>query len=355
LTENGFIIHQQVINYQSKVIGLIVSEKESEQKVFIPCSPSPILNDYDIEFIDDPSLWTDYETTIQMLNLVNNRTNHKINCLPYKKIVESDKIIGLLTKTNQYIRITPPIDESEVNSDNLIKINGVDYIEADKIVTTNQPMDKNRVDSVRNITLETQFYSVFRNTLRILLGQYENRFVRNKIMDLLDNMSYNYNQKIQFMTDILRELLENHVSFQEMDPEIVPVLYEITTCMSNCSQKKYCLMKDDGLCQLILPKQNLIMGMENEVLYYGKIADELLRYRRIRSFILEPNSYLNLTNIDYKVNDNEVLLLESSINSEYFSDLQLFNTDKYIQNISYDIAEPDKSISQTYSNRVSLK
>jgi hypothetical protein len=216
-------------------------------------------------------------------------------------------------------------------------------------------MDKNRVDSVRNITLETQFYSVFRNTLRILLGQYENRFVRNKIMDLLENMSYNYNQKIQFMTDILRELLENHVSFQEMDPEIVPVLYEITTCMSNCSQKKYCLMKDDGLCQLILPKQNLIMGMENEVLYYGKIADELLRYRRIRSFILEPNSYLNLTNIDYKVNDNEVLLLESSINSEYFSDLQLFNTDKYIQNISYDIAEPDKSISQTYSNRVSLK
>ena len=97
------------------------------------------------------------------------------------------------------------------------------------------------------------------------------------------------------------------------------------------------------------------MGMDNEVLYYGKIADELLRYRRIRSFILEPNNYLNLTNIDYKVNDNEVLLLESSINSEYFSDLQLFNTDEYIQNISYDIAEPDKSISQPYSNRVSLK
>lgn len=355
LTENGFIIHQQVINYQSKVIGLVVSEKESDNKIFIPCSPSPILNDYDIEFIDDPSLWRDYDTTIQMLNLVNNRTNHKINCLPYKKIVESNKIIGLLTKTNQYIRITPPIDESEVKSDNLIKINGVDYIEADKIVTTNQPMDKNRVDSVRNITLETQFYSVFRNTLRILLGQYENRFVRNKIIDLLENMTYNYNQKIQFMTDILRELLENHVSFQEMDPEIVPVLYEITTCMSNCSQKKYCLMKDNGLCQLILPKQNLIMGMDNEVLYYGKIADELLRYRRIRSFILEPNNYLNLTNIDYKVNDNEVLLLESSINSEYFSDLQLFNTDEYIQNISYDIAEPDKSISQPYSNRVSLK
>jgi hypothetical protein len=60
------------------------------------------------------------------------------------------------------------------------------------------------------------------------------------------------------------------------------------------------------------------MGMDNEILYYGKLSDELLRFSRIRSFILEPVYYLNLTNIEYKINDDEVLLLESFIKTENF-------------------------------------
>jgi len=94
------------------------------------------------------------------------------------------------------------------------------------------------------------------------------------------------------------------------------------------------------------------MGMDNEILYYGKLSDELLRFNRIRSFILEPVYYLNLTNIEYKINNDEVLLLESFIKSENFSDLRIFNFNDYMQNITYDIAEPE--ISQHYSNKVSV-
>ena len=37
------------------------------------------------------------------------------------------------------------------------------------------------------------------------------------------------------------------------------------------------------------------------------MADQILRYTRIQQFILNPNRYLNLSNINYEVNDDEKL------------------------------------------------
>jgi hypothetical protein len=58
--------------------------------------------------------------------------------------------------------------------------------------------------------------------------------------------------------------------------------------------------------------------------------------------------------MEYKIMDSEILLLESSMKPEYFADLEPFNIDNYIQNITYDIAIPDPSISQKYSNKAGL-
>jgi hypothetical protein len=89
-----------------------------------------------------------------------------------------------------------------------------------------------------------------------------------------------------------------------------------------------------------LPSRNLVMGMSNDELYYTRLSDELLRFHRVRSFMLEPMYYLNLSNIDYKINDNEILLLETFLKSEHFSDLRLFNFSDYLRQIPYDIADP---------------
>ena len=70
--------------------------------------------------------------------------------------------------------------------------------------------------------------------------------------------------------------------------------------------------------------------------------------------MLEPKFYLNLTNMEYKIMDSEILLLDSSMKPEYFAELEPFNIDSYIQNINYDIAVPDPSISQKYSNKSEL-
>ena len=57
-------------------------------------------------------------------------------------------------------------------------------------------------------------------------------------------------------------------------------------------------------------------------------------------------------NVSYKINPDEILLLDSSINSAYLNDNNVFNVNEYVKNITYDIAEPDKSkYTQPYSNK----
>jgi hypothetical protein len=104
-------------------------------------------------------------------------------------------------------------------------------------------------------------------------------------------------------------------------------------------------------CKLELPINNLVTGKPNKIIYFGKIADELIRFKRVRSFMLEPKNYLNISNVNYKINPDEILLLDSSINSAYLNESNVFSVKDYIKNITYDIAEPDKSkYTQPYSN-----
>ena len=65
-----------------------------------------------------------------------------------------------------------------------------------------------------------------------------------------------------------------------------------------------------NICSLMLPKFNLFNSEDNEILYYNKLTDELLRYPKIKNYIFTQREYLTFDNINYKINDNEVVLLE---------------------------------------------
>ena len=58
-----------------------------------------------------------------------------------------------------------------------------------------------------------------------------------------------------------------------------------------------------------------------------------------------------MSSYDYKVNPDEVLLLDSFIKAEYFNELELFRTNDYIHNINYDMATVDKKMRKQYSNQ----
>ena len=139
--------------------------------------------------------------------------------------------------------------------------------------------------------------------------------------------------------------------FSEIDEKILMDLNNISACSADCNEssgKTYCLVNDNGECQFIIPKNNLVSGQDNMKLYFARISDELLRYNRVQLFMLNPKSYLNIGNNEYKINSDEFLLLQSLLTPEYFKDIEPFNTNKFIQNIDYNNSNP--AISQKYSN-----
>ena len=87
----------------------------------------------------------------------------------------------------------------------------------------------------------------------------------------------------------------------------------------------------------------MVTGSDNQVGYFLRASDELVRYKRIQLFMLEPRRYLNITNVDYQINEDEVLMLASVLNDTYFDSLDPFNKNKYVKNIGYENAEISKT------------
>ncbi len=79
--------------------------------------------------------------------------------------------------------------------------------------------------------------------------------------------------------------------------------------------------------------------LNNEIFYYKKITDEIIRYPHVRNFLLEPQHYLNLTEDVFKINDDELLLLESVLLASNF-----VNTNVKIGSlkIPFSMAEPQQ-------------
>jgi hypothetical protein len=80
------------------------------------------------------------------------------------------------------------------------------------------------------------------------------------------------------------------------------------------------------------------------------MADELIRYNRIKSFMLHPQSYLSFGNIGYNLRDNEIILIQSILTQEYFENLIPAVTNKYTKFNSYDETQP--IITQVYDNKI---
>ena len=354
LQKYQYIVDYQVSNYRGKIIGFIVRISDvNTNSVFIPCLPSSVLHDIPIQYMDNIQ-WMDYVTTRDMLFQIKDNTNNELLCKPLLKVVEDGLIVGILTETNQVLQIDPPIINDIDDGIDIIKTKGYansGYFEADKTIQTSSHEDNQRNEVVRNIRLETQFYSSFKTTIRILLNDPLYSTLKEKIITILNDNHILYRIKLQKIEILLKYLLRKTVSFNDIDDDVLQNMDDISICTDNNQNQPYCIVKNNNK-RLIIPSKNLISGDDNEKLYFGRIADELLRYRRVRLFMLEPKKYLNIGTVDYNVNKNEVILLQSVLTDEYWDNLKPFYTNKYIRNLNFDNAEP--AITQKYSSEISL-
>ena len=361
-----FTIMNQCLNYRSKVIGInVIINKKS---LFLPCFPSAILNDIPVAYMDNIN-WSSYEWTRDMLSRISRMQTNQILCKPMLKVVEENLIVGILTETNQFIQIDPPIandieDDLPEYVSNSFADNG--YVEADKVLAVGRVPDITRFTTIKHIMLESQFYAAFRSILRVSLNEFVHREIREFLVKLIDDPTTLYKIKLKKVQFVLEYLMNKLVVFEQMDPELLNELQEISSCLvtgtgqgtgqgtgpSSCQDKKYCIMKDD-ICTLIVPQTNLVSGQENKPIYYSRLADELLRYKRIRLFLLEPKKYLNISNTDYKISETELILLQSILDGNYLDNLIPFQMNPYVKQITYDLAGP--SISQRYDLNITLQ
>ena len=345
---NNIRVDKEVMNYQAKIVGLMVYIDDGS--CFIPCLPSNT-EDYNIVSIEDPTLWETFENTIARLSKVNINTKNKIKCLPVKMVSNDGIVIGVITQTNQYIRVSDNIDtDKALNIANKLNIplevdTSNDYLQADLDISS-LSQDKHRVKTIRKVILESQYYSMFRTTIRMLLDEIENINLKRNIKKLV-NSSKKYEEKIKNIYNELLKLGSSHIKF-EKDYKGVKDLNTITTCFMNCENKPSCI-KEGESCMLRIPHNNLHdNNLVNDILYYTRLADELVRFIHIRHYLLEDNYYLNMNNMKYKVNKDEILLIDSFMKSDYFNELIVFDN-KHSQNITFEIAQPEKS--EKYSNK----
>jgi hypothetical protein len=149
--------------------------------------------------------------------------------------------------------------------------------------------------------------------------------------------------------------MKSEVLFQNFDTTALNQFDEIVSCNQTEQDgkcKPYCLTLESGGCKTLLPKANLLSGLDNEKTYYARVADELIRYRRIRLFMFNPKTYLNISSAEYKIFPSELFMLESIL-VNYFIGLVPYNMNARVSNIHYDNAKPE--LSSKYSNELSLK
>jgi hypothetical protein len=366
----------QVVNYNSQVIGIVIKPSGTSKKgIFVPCFPSSINETYKYSFMINNELWDSYQNTIDFLINLKKKSKNEIPCKPDFRVVEDDHVVGLLTETNQFIPLSPPIPVSEIKThDNIPYLNNENYIVnkntnekgevikddsiimSDAIISITSEVDKERVEYIKKIKLETNFYTIFRNTIRVLFNDYKNINLREKIENELNNSFTIYSDKLKIIIKLLHELVSTKIEFTG-DEEYYKKIDEVTTCIvkdgKQClDSQNTCAVIDNNECSLILPIKSLITGNSNEELYYGRMADELIRYERIKSFIFKPQTYLSFGNMGYNLSNNEILIIQSSLNNEYFNNLTPALINTFVQYNTFDQIEPIKS--QIYDNQVEL-
>ena len=323
-----------VVNYDSKVVGLNISIDGNSG--FIPCFPSGIISGYELVDIENDENNKTMEETLQFLKLISDRTKNEILCKPLVKIMEDELVIGVLTETNQLI----PLIEPEQNTDQSIKytINDDNFIQVNKITQISTKQDKTREEYVKKVKLETELYNTFRNTLRKLLNNYKNRNDRSEIEEVANSPIMLYYTQLEKLILLLESLMNDNVSFIPNSKDNIKIIEDN--------------LKSNGDI-LLIPKTNLLSNLDNKEIYYSKLADELIRYVRIKQFMFKPKMFLSFTNLDYNLNENEIILLQSLLTQDYFDDLIPDNKSKYISFTSYDTVEPNTTI--PYDNTYDIK
>jgi hypothetical protein len=92
---------------------------------------------------------------------------------------------------------------------------------------------------------------------------------------------------------------------------------------------------------VVIPKRHLLSGLNNEKIYYARMADELIRNGRVRLFMMNPREYLNVHDTHYRIHPNEFLVIQSQWLDKDMSKPSIpFNVNDAVKHTTFDSAMP---------------
>lgn len=350
LKEVKYTVLKQVLNYQGKAIALLVqgTPTQAQTPILVPCAPSAPLTNMTVAYMDDETLWTNYETTRTELSRLHAASNGKIPCNPMLKMIEGPMIVGLLTWSNQMIPINPPTNDVPGDGLKSMSVNKTIF-QTDDALTKTEQGDTAREEIVRNARIESEMYALFRTTVKTLLAKPANYQIRDRLI----NETMTRKQGIKHIVNELVKLTRKSVTFKTFDKDVLENMGKMDAIEYDCGGKKSAFLKDG--CQLILPLNNILVSTrDNRILYFYRIADELLRFKQQSDFILYPKQIMNTGNTEYKVKQDEFIVLESSLSSDYYDNQTELPINKYMSGeIPYEMATAEKMVKE--SNVVALE
>ena len=175
---------------------------------------------------------------------------------------------------------------------------------------------------------------MFRTTLRVLLDYDDNQGPKKQMEDIIMSQD-GYYDKLKKLIPLLRSAMIDHVNFVGE--------YEITdpTALKPCVKTKTSLLSE---CKIEIPKKNLFNGLDNEETYFGRIADELIRYYVLRTFILSNDMeepIVLLPTVNAVLNKDEMIVginqLDEMIKVANFKSLKPKETNKFKKYNSHDM------------------
>ena len=352
------------MNYHGKVIAIMLSDNELKKQgkrhnFYIPCVASSIPNEFidiDIVTIDDIfSELRSYKETLILLSKYQKEIKNGLKTEPFARVIDDGKVVGIITIADQFIPVNDlmsedKIDFNEPEEKDLKTIYSSNYLQVDKAIALNKEQDKLRIANVKNIKMETLYYNLFRATFKKLLHDYDNYKVRETVMELVEDNTIDLDDKRKQVEKIIRDLFKNIVAFVKHDKQTIESIYEMQKCFNKNPDSKECNVslckKGDTKCLILFPSNNLVNGKNNQKIYYEKLADEIIRYDRIKRYIFDKKMYLSLEKIQYNIGKNEMLIYESELDQTTLNTLKSSEKQKQLRKNIYDMVNPDFKTTQ---------
>lgn len=316
LRVSGKTVTGQLLGFGGLTIGLIVGPD-----VVVPCGARPPLPDIQHVLPDDHPVpaYADQLAALRELE-------GTLPVGPAFRMVDVDgRTFGILTVANQML----PVESELIDDEVPVREARDDYWRADEEAVSSQMNgDRVREISQADLATDTQAYNAFRSVARARLNDYRQRAIRERIQNLVRTPPKAYAQVLPVAIQEFKILVGDNVRFVEGSE----------------------VLESDTDSPLIVPRYGLATGTDNATTFYGRIADEALRYTRVRAYLFSPRAYLSVSDVGYNLGDDEIIIFQSLLTGkpDYYEGLVPAVASEFIHRNTYFSANP--ILAQAYSD-----